>query len=293
MQKDKYIIVTGGNRGIGFEAVRGLMAEGAHVVMASRDQKTCQAAAEKLREQGLTGSCDCKPLDLEDFASVRAFAASQEKELKARRQALAVLINNGGVMGLDNAAPSEGDGGLQDRHMRINHLGGFLLSNLLRPSMQPGSRIVNLSSRAHYGGSLKWGEDGQLMQHPTWWFPQYCRSKLANTVSTAEMQRRWAKPYGIIATSVSPGLVQTNIFSSMPWGMSYLSQPFLRFFARSPAQGAETVIHAAIAPEYNDPEKVPLFLHDCKPMTPLAASHDEKNGKLLWDWSEKMVGLSK
>eukprot|EP00983_Pelagomonas_calceolata_P058331 1145437-Pelagomonas_calceolata.AAC.5 len=56
--------------------------------------------------------------------------------------------------------------------------------------------------------------------------------------------------------------------------------------------GAETVIHAAIAPEYNDPEKVPLFLHDCKPMTPLAASHDEKNGKLLWDWSEKMVGLS-
>jgi len=46
--------------------------------------------------QGLPGSCACCFLDLEDFASVRAFASSQDKELKKRKQALSVLINNGG-----------------------------------------------------------------------------------------------------------------------------------------------------------------------------------------------------
>ena len=67
-----------------------------------------------------------------------------------------------GVMGL----PADPDG--SDPHLRINHLGPFLLTSLLLPSMQPGSRIVNVASRAHYQGSLD-VEDGRINGTPSNW----------------------------------------------------------------------------------------------------------------------------
>ena len=90
----------------GYETVRGLMRagldaqQGCHVILAARDQKACVEACEQLRKEfgaSSGSSCSCCSLDLEDFASVRAFAASQEKELRRRNQKLDVLVNNGGI----------------------------------------------------------------------------------------------------------------------------------------------------------------------------------------------------
>ncbi|GFR49722.1 hypothetical protein Agub_g11878 [Astrephomene gubernaculifera] len=77
----KYCIVTGANSGIGFQVARGLMRRGAHVVMACRSPPACEHAAQLLRAEGLSGSCACRTLDLEDPASIRAFVTQQSREL--------------------------------------------------------------------------------------------------------------------------------------------------------------------------------------------------------------------
>lgn len=77
------------------------MAQGAHVVIAARDQKACAAAAEQLRQEGHPGECVCAQLDLEDYNSVRQFAEEQKKALRARGKGKAakldVLVNNAGM----------------------------------------------------------------------------------------------------------------------------------------------------------------------------------------------------
>ncbi len=63
--------------------------------------------------------------------------------------------------------PAGPDG--QDAHLVANHLGPYLLTRLLLPAMKAGSRVVNVSSRAHYQGSLSIKE-GQIVDQPSsWW----------------------------------------------------------------------------------------------------------------------------
>ncbi|KAG1666027.1 hypothetical protein FOA52_006901 [Chlamydomonas sp. UWO 241] len=145
---DSYCIVTGGNSGIGKEIVHGLTAKGAHVVMACRNMEACELVRAELAASGGPGSVACAQLDLEDFASVRACAAGQRAALQGAGRKLSVLVNNAGVM---NVPDREGG---EDRHMRANHYGPYLLTRLLVPSMGAGSRVVSVSSRAHTYGTI-------------------------------------------------------------------------------------------------------------------------------------------
>ena len=91
-----------------------------------------------------------RSLDLEDAASVRAFASAHAAALARARRPLRALVNNAGVMG-----PPDGPDG-RDRHLWANHLGPYLLTRLLMPAMpSDGSgRVVNVASRAHYWGRV-------------------------------------------------------------------------------------------------------------------------------------------
>jgi len=274
----QYVIVTGGSRGIGLAAVHGLMQSGAHVVMAARDLNTSLSACKELSAQGLPGHVTCSVLDLEDLDSVRTFARAQQAALGKRT--LSILVNNAGVMGVANAA----DG--HDRHLQCNHVGPFLLTKLLEPNLAAGSRVVNVASRAHSMGALRFDDKGDL-QGASWWWPAYCNSKLANVVLTAEQQRRWG-PRGITCVSVSPGFVASSIFTGLPWPLNAVASRIASFVGRTTAQGAETVIFAATSPTITGtPEQ--LLLHDCKPYAPVSAARDPQLAKLLWDWSERIV----
>ncbi|GLC42951.1 hypothetical protein PLESTB_000288500 [Pleodorina starrii] len=348
----KYCIVTGSNGGIGLQVARGLMQRGAHVVMACRNMAACEKVAAELREEGLAGSCTCRPLDLESPSSIHAFARQQAAELSGggpqeddgsrgaatgwshdgRRRNIDVLVNNAGVMGVPPAA----DG--SDRHLTVNHLGPYLLTRLLLPNMTHGSRIVNVASRAHYGGSLSLitGPSGgaEAVRNDThhWWW-QYARSKLCNVLFTAELQRRYGygsnyasgcsgggadantaargadvssgvrnsqsttagggigSPIsggGIGAFAVSPGMVDTGIFRHLLPGWAQWLRAPLRPFVRSPQQGAEVVLFAAVSPELEGREV--LFLHDCQEMRPSAAARDAQLAADLWRVSAALVG---
>lgn len=95
--------------------------------------------------RGYPGSCHCSQVDLSDAASVRTFAAEVQRDARARG-GLQLLVNNAGVMGCARDGPRPED----DGHLWPNHLGPFLLTHLLLPSLKPGARVVNVASRAHH-----------------------------------------------------------------------------------------------------------------------------------------------
>jgi len=193
-----------------------------------------------------------------------------------------VLVNNAGVMG---AADGTGGG---DQHLLVNHLGPFLLTRLLLPVMGQGGRVVNVASRAHYRGALHFDEAGNIDQHPSWWFPKYARSKLANVMFTASLaERPQLQQRGITAYSVSPGPVATSLFRYFPSYAQWLIQPLARTVFRTPEQGAASAVYAATSPEVAG--RSVTFIHDNKPMSPARLVEDKGLRDKLWQASERLV----
>src|SRR6516225_1886337 len=130
------IVVTGASSGLGLETARTLAGAGAHVVLAVRDPVKGDRVAASIE-----GSTEIRELDVADLASVHAFA-------EAWRGSLDVLINNAGIMAVPEGRTVDGF----ELQIGTNHLGPFLLTNLLLPSIT--DRVVTVSSQAHYRARL-------------------------------------------------------------------------------------------------------------------------------------------
>ncbi|TLU92484.1 SDR family oxidoreductase [Dyadobacter sediminis] len=139
----KTVLITGANKGVGFETARQLLRQGYYVYMASRDLQNGQKAAEKLRNEGLQNA-EAVQLDVTDTASVQAARLA----IGEKTQVLDVLINNAGINGgwPQSALEANID---QYREVFDTNLYGVVrvtqaFIDLLRKSPQP--RIVNVSS---------------------------------------------------------------------------------------------------------------------------------------------------
>mmetsp|Transcript_2060 Transcript_2060/g.6100 ORF Transcript_2060/g.6100 Transcript_2060/m.6100 type:complete len:311 (+) Transcript_2060:289-1221(+) len=283
-------VVTGGNNGIGKEVAGGLMKEGAHVVLGCRSLARCREAKAELDSRGLPGTCECQMLDLCSVSSVRGFTSTVAKASSAT--GLRVLINNAGVMGL----PGDPEP-LKDGHLLPNHLGPFLLTNQLLHCMRPGSRVVNVASRAHFQGSLEIGDSGQgggrgpsIIGTPSSWYHSYARSKLCNVLHMAELQRRMDDGgHGVMAFSVSPGLVNTGIFRNVWAPLRWALSPLIHAVYQTPEQGARTVLHAACSPEL---KQGGLYLHNLKAATPAALAQEPALARGLWAASERLIEVA-
>ena len=137
----KVAIVTGANTGIGKETARGLVERGATVILACRNVKKGEAAAKEIGGRATR----VKELNLASFASVREFCKQINKEEKK----VDILINNAGMFTMNRELTEDG----QEMQFQSNHLGHFLLTNLLLDKMKAakaGARIINVSSVAHW-----------------------------------------------------------------------------------------------------------------------------------------------
>jgi NAD(P)-dependent dehydrogenase (short-subunit alcohol dehydrogenase family) len=186
------VIVTGANSGLGEVTARELARVGAEVILACRNTDKGAAAA-----SGMTGDVEVRGLDLQDLASVRAFADGVD--------AVDVLVNNAGIMAVPYAQTVDGF----ERQIGTNHLGHFALTNLLLPKIT--DRVVTVSSAMHFMGyiSLK---DLNWKSRPYFAWPAYCQSKLANLLFTSELQRRLAAAGSPVkAHAAHPGYSETNL----------------------------------------------------------------------------------
>ncbi|XP_064892988.1 flotillin-2 isoform X1 [Columba livia] len=175
-------IVTGGSGGIGAATALELARGGARVVLAARSALRGEAAARRIRTE--TGNAEVRfmQLDLASLRSVRAFASAflrQEPHLH-------LLINNAGV----SAGGTTEDG--FSLCFQVNHLGHFLLTQLLLPRLQDSapSRVVIVASQAHCAGRLRPDTLGRPPPGLLSTFQDYCDSKLANVLHARELATR-------------------------------------------------------------------------------------------------------
>jgi NAD(P)-dependent dehydrogenase (short-subunit alcohol dehydrogenase family) len=189
-------IVTGANSGLGEVTARELARVGAHVILAVRDMRKGEAAAQKMAG-GTTGHLEVRQLDLQDLSSVRRFSDEIDHA--------DVLINNAGVMAVDYALTADGF----ERHIGTNHLGHFALTNLLLPKLT--DRVVTVSSLLHNIGYISF-KDLNWQSRPYSRWLAYGQSKLANLLFTSELQRRLdSVGSSVRALAAHPGWSHTNL----------------------------------------------------------------------------------
>ncbi|RHY35258.1 hypothetical protein DYB32_000261 [Aphanomyces invadans] len=243
---DKVAIVTGANSGIGLETARQLAQQGAH-------ERAEAAIASVAKSVGSSAKLQFLQVDLADLKSVRAFAEAFRKT----KLPLDILVNNAGVNFYQRDVTVDG----HERVFGINHLGPFLLTNLLLPTLlkSPAPRIVNVGS---------------------------CMMKLF----TLELNRRYGGKHNLTATCVHPGLVITNMQDNMQ-PVFALAAKYLNVLRPLFQQTAEVGAHSAVFAAISTTLKGGEYLERCQVVEPAPALKNEKDAKRLWDISCNLVDV--
>jgi len=261
------------------------------VTLAVRDQTKGVAAAERIRASTGNKNIDVGIVELSVPDSVRAFA----KSWLASNKKLDLLINNAGIMACPLMRTKEG----WEMQFATNHLGHFLLTNLLVPALRAAgkARIVNLSSAGHHMSNVDF-DDPHFERRDYEKWASYGQSKTANILFSVELNKRLAKD-GITANAVHPGAIVTEL------GRHLKADDFEALKARTkstggykyktPPSGAATSVWAATSPTLEG--RGGLYLEDCGIAQPgsgvsgySAYARDEAGAAKLWALTEKTLG---
>jgi NAD(P)-dependent dehydrogenase (short-subunit alcohol dehydrogenase family) len=198
----KRVLVAGVSAGLGVETARALAAHGAEVVGAARDLAKAKTAAAGVQAGAANGGgLRLVELDLASLASVRACADA----LLTDGEGFDLVVANAGVMACPFGKTADGF----ETQFGTNHLGHFVLVNRIAALMNPGSRLVNLSSAGHRYSDVDL-DDPNFGRTPYDSWIAYGRSKTANVLFAVEFDRRH-KASGVAATAVHPGGIQTEL----------------------------------------------------------------------------------
>ncbi|CAG9765392.1 unnamed protein product [Ceutorhynchus assimilis] len=248
----KVAIVTGGNKGIGFEVSRCLASRGCKVIIA------CRSNAENERQNLIQTTKNeqiyVKHLDLKSFESVRNFA----KEIYKTESKIDILVNNAGV-----AADTGLSGDGLDPVVQTNLFGPFLLTHLLADLLKKSNdaRIVFTSSIMAFINDLTVEnvnpepKDRRVEDFLT----VYGNTKLAEIIISNKISEK-LKKYGVKSNALHPGMISTNIwqgFDVKPLQFYELICKWVTlisvfFYARTPYEGAQGIIELAISDKHKE-----------------------------------------
>ena len=270
-------LITGGNTGIGLSTATALARDGGRVFIACRSAAAGETAVARIK--AASGSDDVRllMLDLASLSSVRACAA----EFLALDEPLHVLVNNAGVGG-QRGLSADGF----ELHFAVNHLGHFALTQLLLDRLAasgPGTRVVNVSSEAHYNAR---GIDFAAVRRRTATFAgarEYAVSKLCNVLFTQELARRLDRT-AVASYALHPGVVASDIWRRIP----RLARPFITRRMLTTEQGAVTSVYCATSPAVAGDSG--LYYDKCAVRPPSAAATPEL-AELLWKHSAEWTAL--
>jgi NAD(P)-dependent dehydrogenase (short-subunit alcohol dehydrogenase family) len=268
-------VVTGASSGLGLETSRALAGAGAHVVLAVRDVEKGELVA-----GDINGSTEIRALDLADLASIRAFA-------EGWRGPLDVLINNAGVMAVPEARTVDGF----ELQIGTNHLGPFLLTNLLLPSIT--DRVVTVSSQAHYRARLDLG-DLNWRSRNYHAMRAYSDSKLANLLFTLELQAQLTEAGSAVrAIAAHPGIARTNLAkrAGAPWPAL---DRYLGWLFNDAERGALPIEYAATEDvpggSYVGPNGLGHVRGYPEIHQPAKSARDCETARQLWELSARLTG---
>ena len=271
----KVAIVTGANSGMGMATTAALSDMGARVIMLCRNEERGEKALSELMKKA-GRSLELIICDLGDYDSIRRFV----KQVKSEYERIDILVNNAGFISLDRQETKEG----LERQFGINHIGHFLLTELLLCKMGKGSRIVIVASGAHKTGRIHF-EDINLT-HGFNVIKAYSQSKLANVLYTRELARRTRKR-GITVNCCHPGAVATNIGIDRDTGFGKTITGILKPFFQTPEQGARTAIFLATDDSVKNISGE--YFYKCKVANSSKRSKDMRLARKLSVFSKKLI----
>jgi NAD(P)-dependent dehydrogenase (short-subunit alcohol dehydrogenase family) len=275
-------IVTGASSGIGLETAKVLIAHGARVILAVRDEAKGHRAA---KDMPGPGGAEVAVLDLASLDSVRAFAHAWDSS------PVDLLVNNAGVMIPPLSRTADGF----ELQFGTNHLGHFALTNLLLPYV--GGRVVTVSSSAYRYGRIDFDDlNWEHRRYRAW--RAYGQSKLANLLFTAELQRRLTEAGStVLSMAAHPGYAATNLQTHsdsrlMGFAMGTLGN---RLLAQDAAAGALPTLYAATAGLPGNTFAGPSAFGGLRgapaPCPRSKAASDAEVARRLWQVSESLTGV--
>jgi NAD(P)-dependent dehydrogenase (short-subunit alcohol dehydrogenase family) len=278
----KTILITGATGGIGLEASVELARRGARMFLVGRDPGRTEAAVAQVKTRSGSGEVSSFLCDFSSQASIRALAG----QVLSKLDRLDVLINNAGGVNKKRELTADGI----EKTFAVNHLGYFLLTNLLLDLIKKSApaRVVTVASIGHRRGTLDFDDLG-FERGGYWIMKAYMRSKLANVLFAAELARRLAGT-GVTSNSLHPGSVATNIWSGAPTWAKPLIQILYRPFFITAEEGGATLVQLAAAPELEG--VTGKYFENGKAVPPAPLARDEALAKRLWDVSAAMTGLA-
>jgi NAD(P)-dependent dehydrogenase (short-subunit alcohol dehydrogenase family) len=314
-------VITGGNSGLGYGCARALLAASPrwHVVLACRELGRANEAADTLRAAAPSGAkVEAMALDLASLASVRSFAETLAERLRAGTlPPLHGLVCNAGMQGA-RALTADGF----EATFGVNHLGHYLLVNLLLPSLEKPARIAVVASGVH--------DPVQLADFPSAGVPppawsstaelakgvmgpaaanddanadrgrRYSTSKLANVYFTYALAPRL--PDGVTVNAFDPGLMPgTGLAREYPAPLRWVWNavlprmlPLMRLLISENIHSTEAS-GAALARLITDPALASTngkYFEGVREIRSSVDSYDEGRAAEVWQTSAVLTGLA-
>ena len=287
----KTAIITGGHSGLGFESTKALAAAGIHVIVGARNTATAQKMLTNIPKSTV------KELDLSDLESVKRFSDN----IVSSKVRVDMLICNAGIM----ACPETRVGSGWEAQFATNHIGHYVLTNLIWDTLNPGARIVCVSSAGHHLSPIRWDDIHFAKEAYDKWVA-YGQSKTANALFALQLDE-YGREYNIRAFSLHPGKIftplQRHLATEEMIAAGWLDKEGKSADPtfKTPEQGAATQVWSATSPKLKDLGG--LYCEDCEiaksasaytesfcGVRDYAANLDE--AQKLWDLTADLTGFN-
>ncbi len=280
--KGKRVLVTGASNGIGLATARELARMGADVVVHARHRERGEAAREHVAAETGSEQTELLTADFTDLFSVCEAANRFVKQYDR----LDVLVLNAGTIFPERRISEHGN----ELTFQVNHLAHFMLWRVLQPLLWASkpSRIVHVSSDSHLAAREGIRFDDLTMAEGWSPFGAYAHSKLANIMS-CYAQARKLRPMGITSNVVHPGLVRSG-FGAEGYGFFGRAVKAILPLARTPEQGADTVVWLASSPEVAD--VTGGYFYKRRTHRSSRVSYDQEAQARLWEASVDLAGCN-
>lgn len=274
----KVVIITGANTGIGKETAIDLARRGGKVYIACRDRRKSEEALKEIKDISRSSQAFQIELDLASIESIREFS----RKFHEHESQLHILVNNAGIMACPKALTKDGF----EMQFGVNHLGHFMLTNLLLDCLANGapSRIVVVSSSGHKLSDIN--KDDLMGEKSYSKIKSYGQSKLANILFARELAKR-LNGTNVTVNSCHPGVVQTELGRHMSSWLRPVYRKVLRPIYKTPFEGAQTQIRLAVDPDLRNVSG--KYFSDCEEVEPSKAARDAQTAEWLWDKSTQLI----
>lgn len=277
--KGKVVIVTGSNQGIGKETARELAKRGGKVYFACRSEEKTLEAINEIKNEIQNEQLYFLKLDLGSLESVREFSRKFH-ELETR---LDILVNNAGVL-----SPLERTSDGFEMNFGVNHLGHFLLTNLLLDLLKASapSRIVVVASALHKIGRIKKDDINSENGFDGTW-KSYANSKLCNILFMRELSTKLGGT-SVTVNAVCPGPVRTNVVQDLNAFTKFFLNPIMKLMYRSPDLGCQPIVMLAVEPLFSD--MTGAYYDQFSKKEPSIG--EDGDGEWLWQKSAELTKLN-